>query len=210
MGEDPEKISTRVQKRQGTNTEANVSGSVGSNGDVDFVDKDLLRNHESRATGFIGQNSEVQWFRSLKAKVEPPKSAESTAQLPSASPNNSSGATMHQVNASHTQKTSSRTTRTLHVSDYTFYLDGEDHDLDVVVDPYELPPPEVAEALLECYMKTVHTSFPILPDTFEAQFRKYNESAKRDRPYQVSESWQDTLNLVLAIGAQYSYLAQAA
>lgn len=82
--------------------------------------------------------------------------------------------------------------------------------MDVIVDQYELPSPEVAEALFDRYVRTVGPSFPVLPDTFEAQFRKYIESVKQGRPLQVPESWQATLNLILAIGAQHSHLAQAA
>ena len=40
----------------------------------------------------------------------------------------------------------------------SFYLDGDSFDLNVAVDPYELPLPERAEKLFDCYMQTVHTS----------------------------------------------------
>ncbi|ORY00963.1 hypothetical protein BCR34DRAFT_101993 [Clohesyomyces aquaticus] len=39
--------------------EADVSGSTGSNENLDLLDEDLLRSRESRATGYVGQNSEV-------------------------------------------------------------------------------------------------------------------------------------------------------
>jgi hypothetical protein len=97
----------------------------------------------------------------------------------------------------------------LHVSNSTFYLDSDDLKVDVTVDPYELPPPERAEKLFDCYMQTMHTSFPILPDVFDKQFQDFNDSVKQNRPYQVPAEWQAILNLVLAIGAQYSHLTQA-
>ena len=45
--------------------EANAPALVGSNEDMDLLDEDLLRNRASRETGFVGQNSKVQWLRSL-------------------------------------------------------------------------------------------------------------------------------------------------
>jgi hypothetical protein len=95
------------------------------------------------------------------------------------------------------------------VSDSTFYLDRDDIDLDVDVDPYELPPPDMMERLFDGYSKTIHTSFLLLPDKFAEQFHKYIDSLKRNRPFQISKRWQAMLNLTLAIGAQYSHLSQA-
>ncbi len=191
------------------NPEARVAGSVGSNGDVDLVDEDLFRSRESRATGFVGQNSEVQWLRSLKTRMNTPRPAIPTNPVSYTLLGNTNRATAQPVDTSHVQHKPFQSRNIFHVSDSTFYLDADDLEVDAVVDPYELPPPEIAEALFECYIRTVHPSFPILPDTFEAQFRKYNESIKRNRPYQIPESWQATLNLVFAIGAQYSHLAHA-
>lgn len=160
--------------------EANVSGSVGSNDDLDLVDEDLFQSRESRATGFMGQNSEVQWFRSLKTKLQSPGSAGPVNRLPYGPPSSSNEASVRRVDASHALQTSSQPSSILHVSDSTFYLDRDDLEVDIMVDPYELSPPEIAEALFDCYIRTIHTSFPILPDTFEAQFRKYNESVKQE------------------------------
>lgn len=188
---------------------ADVSGSVGSNDDLDIVDEDLFRSRESRATGFVGQNSEVQWFRSLKTKVDNSgSSTEPPTWQPHGPPGSRNEATARHTNTSHTRKKLPKSGSILHVSDSTFYLDTDDLDVDIVVDPYELPPPRRAAKLFDCYMQTVHTSFPILPVGFEDQFRKYIESLERNRPYQVPKSWQGMLNLVLAIGAQYSHLIQ--
>jgi hypothetical protein len=40
--------------------EEDVTGSVGSNGEVESLGEDLSRNQDARDTGYIGQNSEVQ------------------------------------------------------------------------------------------------------------------------------------------------------
>lgn len=119
--------------------EANVSGSVGSNDNLDLVDEDMLRSRESRATGFVGQNSEVQWLRSLKMKMENPESARSTNQPPYGPPGSSSKAASHRVDASHARQKSSQPQSILHISNSTFYLDGNDFEIDAMVDPYELP-----------------------------------------------------------------------
>jgi len=63
-----------------------------------------------------------------------------------------------------------------HVSESSFYLDSEDLEIDVVVDLYELPLPEIAQALFNYYTQTVHASFPIFLDTIEHQFYKDNKS----------------------------------
>lgn len=62
--------------------EAEVTGSVGSNNNLDLIDENLFQSHKSRATGFVGQNSEVQWFRSLKAGMGSPESAGPANRLP--------------------------------------------------------------------------------------------------------------------------------
>ncbi|PVH90500.1 hypothetical protein DM02DRAFT_437169 [Periconia macrospinosa] len=200
-----------IEEGQDLSPEADVSGSLSFNDDVDLVDEDLFRSHKSRATGFVGQNSEVQWLRNLKNKMESPERAGPANWLPYGPPGSSNGAAAQRVDASHAQQKSSQLgsiPHISHVSDSSFYLDGEGLEMDVVVDPYELPLPEIAEALFNFYTQTIHTSFPILPDTFEQQFYKYNESVKQGRPYQLPESWRAILNLVLAIGEQYSHLAQ--
>jgi hypothetical protein len=46
-----------------------ISGPVSSDDSPQFLYEDLLRNNDSRATGFVGQNSEVQWLRDLKTQI---------------------------------------------------------------------------------------------------------------------------------------------
>lgn len=189
--------------------EADVSGSVGSNDDVDIVDEDLFRSRESRATGFIGQNSEIQWLRSLQGQTKNRESGHRSDPPPYGPPGSSREAVARRTDALYARRKALKPGIVPHVTDSTFYLDGDNLKLDVAVDPYELPLAETAEKLFDCYMQTIHTSFPILPDVFGEQLRSYNDSVKRNRPYQISEEWQAMLNLVLAIGAQYSHLTQA-
>jgi hypothetical protein len=204
----------KKRSREGSSSEggtADISGPVNSDDGPQLLDEELLRNSESRATGFIGQNSEVQWLRDLKTQIG--SRASEGWERPYGSLYKLQGsnkeAAVQREDALHTQQQSPKVGNILHVSDFTFYLDSDDLDVDIMVDPYELPSPETAEKLVDCYMRTIHGSFPIVSDVFEDQFQRYNNSAKRNRIYQVPEHWQATLNLVLAIGAQYTHLIQA-
>lgn len=96
-----------------------------------------------------------------------------------------------------------------HTTDATFYLDSEDIEIDIAVDPYEMPDPEVAENLFNCYLDTVHSTFPLMPANFEIQFRRYIQSAKHQSPYEIPQKWRVTVNLLFAIGAKYSQLIGA-
>jgi hypothetical protein len=49
-----------------------------------------------------------------------------------------------------------------HITDSTFYLDDEELDFDMIVNPNEDPDPAVAERLFGCYLDTVHPSFPLV------------------------------------------------
>lgn len=95
-----------------------------------------------------------------------------------------------------------------HVTDATFYLDSENIELDVVVNPYELPDPDIAEQLLDCYMDTVHSTFSIVPRSFEDQVRRFISSLRQSRAFQVPDRWRALLNLIFAIGAKYSHLSR--
>lgn len=183
--------------------EAHVTASVGSNEDLDFLDEDLMRTRESRETGFVGQNSEVQWLRSVQRQAE----SNETEQwgLPHGPPGTSDDAANQRSEALHQRREESNTA-VRHVTDATFYLDSDNIELDIAVNPYELPDPEIAEQLLDCYMSTVHGSFPILPQSFEDQVRRFISSLKQNNAFQVPDRWRALLNLVFAIGVKYSHL----
>ncbi|KAH8707635.1 fungal-specific transcription factor domain-containing protein [Phaeosphaeriaceae sp. PMI808] len=164
--------------------EALASGSVSSNQDLDILDEDLHKDEESRAAGFHGKNSEVQWLRSLKGRL--------------------------QRAGGEPRRQPLRTSRHPQVSSTNIYLDKENVEINDLVDPFELPPIETAQRLLSSYMDTVQDSFPILSKkSFENQFHTYYESVRQLRQNIVPERWQATLNLVFAIGANYSHLVKA-
>jgi len=158
---------------------------------LDLLDENLHENDRSRATGFVGPNSEVQWLRTFLL-LERADGTTAKGMMPeqrtwSAGPINNE-----------------------QVSAITFYLDNENIDLDFHVDSYGLPPPEVAEQLLGVYMDKVHSSFPILPRRlFEDQFRRYFIGLAQGTAPRLNAKWQAILNLVFAIGSKYSHLIKA-
>jgi len=153
----------------------------------DLLDEDLHESDRSRATGFVGKNSEVQWLRTLLHQER------------------LDDGPLRDRRASFASSTNSD-----QVSLVTFYLDTENVDLDFEVDAYELPTTETAGKLLATYMEKVHDSFPILPKKlFEDQFQKYFHGVERGVAARLNPKWQAILNLVFAIGARYSHLVKA-
>lgn len=98
---------------------------------------------------------------------------------------------------------------TLFSADATFYLDSDNIEVDIAVDPYDMPDPDTAELLFDCYLDTVHSTFPLVPTNFEDQFRRYIKSMKLNRAFQTPDKWRATMNLLFAIGAKYSHLINA-
>jgi len=144
--------------------EAYVTASAGSNEDLDNLDENLMRDSGSRATGYVGQNSEVQWLRSVQRQTEHP-GAEPRGQ-PHGPPGSGQNAVSARSDALHERrdnaKEDSRQGSMKHITDSTFYLDSEELHLDMFVDPNEDPHPDVAERLFNCYFETVHPSFALV------------------------------------------------
>jgi hypothetical protein len=144
--------------------ETYVAASVGSNEDLGHLDEDLMRDHESRATGYVGPNSEVHWLRSAQRQTENTE-AEPYGQSygPPGSMRNAANARSDALHdRREDSKENSRQGSMKYMNDTTFYLDSDDIDIDILVDPYEDPDPDVAERLFNCYFVTVHPSFPLV------------------------------------------------
>lgn len=157
---------------------------------MDLVDENLHEDEQARATGFVGKSSEVQWLRVVATALN--DRPDETSSGFSAIPTRLIGQFSDQV------------------SSFSYWTDCESFELDVYVDPYELPQPDVAERLLQCYMLKVQDSFPVLPKKlFENQFRVYFRALQAGNAPCLSPKWQAILNLVFAIGAKYSHLANA-
>lgn len=152
---------------------------------LDLLDENLHENDQSRATGFVGQNSEVQWLRSFLLLERADVNSTPNLTSPPILPNSEQ------------------------VSTVTYYLDEQSIELDFPIDPYGLPAPDAVEHLLNVYMEKVHSSFPILPrKLFEDQCRKYFDALFYGTAPRLNNKWQAILNLVFAIGAHYSRLSK--
>ncbi|KAF1925796.1 uncharacterized protein M421DRAFT_231773 [Didymella exigua CBS 183.55] len=184
--------------------EAHVTASVGSNEDLDYLDEDLLRTRESRETGYVGQNSEVQWLRSVQRQSQ--SNDGQSYGLPYGPPGIGKHAGDERSEALHQRREKGGHVPIRHITDATFYLDSDNIELEIVVNPYELPDPEIAEQLLHCYMSTVHSTFPVVPRSFEDQVRRFISALKQNRAFQVPDRWRALMNLIFAIGAKHSHL----
>ncbi|KAJ8113960.1 hypothetical protein OPT61_g4047 [Boeremia exigua] len=208
LGKRSRKPSTSRSPNEDNNTkkygEARVTASVGSNEDLDYLDEDLLRSRESRQTGYVGQVSKVQWLRSVQQQSQNQEGE--PFGLPYGPPGSSEHSADQRSEALHQRRRECGFASIRHVTDATFYLDSDSIELDIVINPYELPDPEIAEQLLNCYMETVHGSFPIVPPSFEDQVHRFTSSVRQNRPFQVPDRWRAILNLVFAIGAKYSHM----
>ncbi|KAH7366641.1 fungal-specific transcription factor domain-containing protein [Pyrenochaeta sp. MPI-SDFR-AT-0127] len=204
-------FSLEDEVESGQHGEALVTASVGSNEDLDFLGEDLLRSRESRETGYIGQNSEVQWLRSVQRQTE--RATAEPYGMRYGPPGTNKAAVQQRSDALHERmndsRQGSRKGSMNNITDATFYLDSDSIDVDTAVDPYEVPDPALAQKLFNCYMDTVHSSFPLVPASFEDQFQRFLESIRRHRPFQIPDKWRAIMNLLFAIGARYSHLTEA-
>lgn len=184
-----------------------MTASVGSNEDLDFLDEDLMRDPHARETGYMGQNSEVQWLRSVQRQAE--RSNTDPRGQRYGPPGASTEAIDERSDALHERRQNARPGSMHHITDATFYLDSDDIEIDIAVDPREMPSPEIAEKFFACYIDTVHGTFPLMPANFEDQFRRYIQASKHGHPFFVPDGWRATMNLLFAIGAKYSHLVGA-
>jgi hypothetical protein len=125
-----------------------------------------MRSRESRETGYVGQNSEVQWLSSVQRQTEYTGAETRDQSGTHGPPGTGSDDVSARSDALHERRKNAgefdgeASTKT--ITDATFYLDSDEMKFDMVVDPYGDPEAEVARRLFECYMETVHDSFPLV------------------------------------------------
>ncbi|KZM19463.1 DNA binding [Ascochyta rabiei] len=199
--------------REDKHGESAVSAEVGSNDETDMLEENILQSSDSQAIGYIGKSSEVQWLQRLQQETEHAEQSSARPGSPSrpgspyGPPGTGSKAAKRRMEA---LKQRQQEKPHIPISTSTFYLDNEGTGVDYTVEPYKLPPVEVAQRLLDHYMNTVQDAFPMLPKhTFTDQVRQYYTSMAQGTPYHVPGKWLAILNLVFAIGARYSYLTGA-
>lgn len=127
-----------------------------------------MRTREARETGYVGQNSVVQWLSSVQRQTEH-IGLEPRGQ-PYGPPGSDRIAVSARSDALHARQKTARDSflpsLARHITDCTFYLDSDELDFDIITDPYMDPEPEVAKRLFDCYLRTVHPSFPLVSSSF--------------------------------------------
>ncbi|PYH98300.1 hypothetical protein BO71DRAFT_64887 [Aspergillus ellipticus CBS 707.79] len=160
--------------------EVSLPSSIGSLDAIDRVTEDLNRTPSSRATGYMGKNSEVIWMQRVRMEAE-----QRSRKLPgSYEAEDEDEFAIHSVN---------------------YHLDDMDISVPGPVHVYWMPPRKVADKFFEDYLETVHPFFPIISRTlFSAQYKTFFESAARP-----GDKWLAILNMIFAIAAKHAHLTQA-
>ncbi|KAF9889127.1 hypothetical protein FE257_007616 [Aspergillus nanangensis] len=154
--------------------------SIGSLDAIDRVDEDVNRNASSRATGYMGKNSEVTWLQRLRKEAE-----QRSRKLPG------------------TYEAAPEGEFALHSMNY--HLDDMDISVPGPVHALQMPPRQVADKLFENYLESIHPCFPIISRTlFSAQYKTFFDSAARP-----GYKWLAILNVIFAIAAKHAHLMQA-
>ncbi|KAL9609236.1 MAG: hypothetical protein Q9167_005971 [Letrouitia subvulpina] len=191
----------------GSGGEHRATGRAGSTDSLDHINEDFNRSETSRATGYIGKNSEISWIQKLRQEArersESDDSEASETEEASTSRRNvsfSAGVESPRLNRGKLSRGPDA------ISKSTYHCDDLPL-LDVAqVNAYELPPKTTADCLFEAYLESAHPVLPILGRiTFVSQYHRFFENIRRD----PGPKWLAILNLVFAIGARYSHLILA-
>ncbi|KAL1855030.1 hypothetical protein Plec18170_004444 [Paecilomyces lecythidis] len=172
------------------------TSSLGSLNAVDIVEEDLNRSANTRATGFMGKNSEVTWMKRLEAEADRDDNSSATSPQDHHLP---------QYRKEHIRQGLPARDERGSISNMNYHLD----DLAIAstedVDPYALPPKDVADKLFHTYLEYIHPSFPIIrKKTFTAQYRHFF-THPQSKP---GPKWLAILNMIFAIGFRYCELSE--
>ncbi|KAI9703356.1 MAG: hypothetical protein M1836_007924 [Candelina mexicana] len=193
--------------------ESVVSAGVGSVGSLDRTHEDFNRNETVRATGYLGKNSEAAWMQSLRLQADYGSSRGSetdTDMADNAKKNDEAQTSSLSVRPALSGRRVSSSRHEVSLYEVNYQCDDMDVTISDEVDPFELPPREVADALFAQYLNSVHTSFPILRKVyFISQYNNYLNRVHTPDPLKPGNKWLAILNLVFAISAKYSHLIQA-
>lgn len=156
--------------------------SIGSLEAVERVEEDLNRNEDTRATGYMGKNSEVTWMQRLRREAEQRSKKESGTYEPNADTEEEYA--LHSMN--------------YHLDDMGISVPGPIHT-------YQMPPRQLADTLFNDYLTSVHPFFPIISQPlFCTQYQMFFDKAGRP-----GDKWLAILNLIFAISAKCAHLKQA-
>jgi hypothetical protein len=130
--------------------------------------------------GFVGGPSELSWIHDLNRAIE-------------------KDATFLKANAPNQAENNNAPT----LSKVSYFLDDQELTMDENIDPYNRPPPDIAERLLHLFFFTVHPSFPIIA---KISFMQQTASYYSQPHLRPTKKWLAILNLVFALAAKYAYL----
>ncbi|KAJ5177378.1 uncharacterized protein N7500_000077 [Penicillium coprophilum] len=169
------------------------STSMGSLDAIDQVDEDLDQNEDTRAAGFFGKNSEVNWIRKLESGVGMKSPRE------------------HLSNHFHKQsqrdpvaiqQLQQSLERQIPTSMMDYHLDGLDIPLIEPCNPLTVPPRDLADRYLHAYLINVHPTFSAIRKmTFISQYHQFFNNASTP-----PRKWLAVLNMIFAIGCRYCRL----
>lgn len=153
---------------------ASSSSSIGSLDAIDVVKEDLNRNDKSKATGYMGKNSEVTWMQCLDSEI--------TKRRGEAPPNLIK---RHQLPIDDS------------IASMNYHLDYQSLSDLQITNAFILPPKSLADQLFQVYLKKVDISFPFVRrDLFIAQYSQcYSASHKKP-----GRRWLAIFNMIFAIG----------
>jgi hypothetical protein len=164
--------------------------SIGSLEAIDVMEEDLNRNTETRATGYMGKNSEVAWLHRLDEAENSKERRESDKHSPIA-----------------TKAKVPEGLSAISLSSFSYHLDNVhlSHIGESSAEPFFLPAKKVADKLLQVYLESVQSFFPIVrKELFVQQFENlYSHSTSHP-----GKRWLAILNLIFAISSNYWRLTQ--
>lgn len=179
--DDPQSAVTPQEGEMEQDEPPSSPSSIGSLDGIDQVDEDLNRTEASRATGYMGKNSEVTWMQRLRREAEQRVRMQSGALSGAFEKEPEGEYALHAVN---------------------YHLDDLDIAIPGPVEVYWMPPRHVADRLFEDYMTTVHPFFPIISGTlFRTQYRTFFKSAARP-----GDKWLAILNMIFAVASKHARL----
>ncbi|GFF77371.1 C6 transcription factor, putative [Aspergillus udagawae] len=143
---------------------------------TDPIEEDFNKDKMSQATGFIGAHSGRAWLHQLKRKG---LRLEDASWQDSETPDDFFADSISSVN---------------------YFLDDEELSVDLSVQPFTIPPQDIADELLDTYFDMLHPGFPIVGKTvFLHQYRRLYSEPQSKPP----KKWLAIFNLILAIAAQH-------
>jgi hypothetical protein len=169
------------------------STSMGSLDAIDQVDEDLNRNEGTRAAGFFGKNSEVNWIRKLESGVRMKSPERPGAPNPFHLESESDPSWLRKQQSLERQ---------IPTSMMDYHLDGLDIPLIEPCDILAVPSRALADRYFDAYLVNVHPTFSAIRKmTFISQYHQFFKNASTP-----PRKWLAVLNMILAIGCRYCRL----